>query len=132
MDRASIINALLQAIDEEDTSEWRQRLLNEIPADPLVCHMAIPSVLVWLTSGIHPERILEQQDHFVSFLQQEVIDISHTEQALLSTCISNVYHCKRCGSNCISVRSVQTRSADEGSTEIRTCMECGACSHVNC
>ena len=39
--------------------------------------------------------------------------------------------CRRCGSTRLSVVNRQTRRADEGMTEIRTCQDCGHATRVN-
>ena len=39
--------------------------------------------------------------------------------------------CRRCGSRRLLVRTQQLRRADEGMTEIRTCLDCGAVSRTN-
>ena len=38
--------------------------------------------------------------------------------------VSSIYRCK-CGSNNVVLREVQTRSADEGSTVLHVCKNCG-------
>ncbi len=38
--------------------------------------------------------------------------------------VSSIYRCK-CGSNNVVLREVQTRSADEGSTVLHVCKDCG-------
>ena len=50
--------------------------------------------------------------------------ISNQSQADKSAHVSSIYKCK-CGSKMVTLREVQIRSADEGSTIIHMCNECG-------
>lgn len=50
--------------------------------------------------------------------------IANQSQADKNAHVSSIYKCK-CGSKMVTLREVQIRSADEGSTIIHVCNECG-------
>ena len=50
--------------------------------------------------------------------------ISNQTQDDKSSHVSSIYKCK-CGSKMVTLREVQIRSADEGSTIVHICNECG-------
>lgn len=84
------------------------------------------------TIGLLLERYPEYLNEILSRLgiPQGSLDsisaaIADRKQAETARHESSIYVC-RCGSKSVVAREVQTRSADEGSTILHICTECGA------
>lgn len=92
----------------------------------------IEEIVFHICSGrLQADRFFEDHPSFSEMREAEDLDIAATEAAIFCERISKIYNCRRCQSDRIAVRSKQLRSADEGATEIRTCLSCGAVSTVN-